>query len=78
MKIYKKIGRNGSISIPASLRRDFGIEGGERVEISVDSKGVFAIKRILGACIFCKSDQGVTVYGGRYICKSCVEQIKKI
>lgn len=78
MKLNKKIGRNGTICIPASLRRSYGIEGGERVAVSVNAQGSIVIQRIVGACIFCESDQNVTLYNGRYICGACVEKIKKI
>lgn len=78
MELNKKIGRNGTICIPASLRRSYGIAGGERVTVSVNAQGSIIIQRIIGSCVFCESDQNVTLYGGRYICNECVEKIKKI
>ncbi|WP_425058394.1 hypothetical protein SCACP_30450 [Sporomusa carbonis] len=78
MNFQKKIGRKGNISIPAALRRQYGIEGEERIDISVDAKGNLIIKRIAGSCIFCTSDEGLKVHNGRQICASCVAKIKQL
>ena len=75
MDRYKKITRAGGVSIPAEVRRAYGIEGGERVNIAVNAKGVIEIKRIVGSCVFCQSDESLVVYKGRYICKTCQGEI---
>jgi transcriptional pleiotropic regulator of transition state genes len=75
MEHNKKINRAGGISIPASLRREYGIEAGEKVNIIVDDQGVIRITRIEGACVFCSADQDLKLHFGRYICKNCREVV---
>jgi transcriptional pleiotropic regulator of transition state genes len=71
----KKINKSGSITIPASLRRSLGIETGERMNIEVQNDGRLILKRIAGQCIFCKSDENLKVYQGKFICSNCGEKI---
>ncbi|MDR1702670.1 MAG: AbrB/MazE/SpoVT family DNA-binding domain-containing protein [Sporomusaceae bacterium] len=78
MNFQKRIGQKGGISIPAALRRQYGIAGGERIDISVDEAGRVIIKRIIGSCIFCKSDTELKSYNGRYICGPCAAKIKEL
>lgn len=75
MENNKKINRSGGITLPASLRRDYGIDAGERVNIQVDSEGVIRIKRIEGSCVFCHSNENLQKYNGRYICGKCLQAI---
>lgn len=48
MEHNKKINRSGAVSLPAALRREYGIEAGEKVNINVNAEGVIEIKRIEG------------------------------
>ena len=75
MEHNKKINRAGGISIPAPIRREYGIEAGEKVNISVNDQGVIELKRIEGACVFCQSNEDLKFYRGRYICGKCQEVI---
>lgn len=48
MSVYSKITRNGQITIPASVRRELGVEEGDLVEIEVvDEKAVLIPKRLV-------------------------------
>lgn len=76
MEHNKKINRSGAISLPAALRREYGIESGEKVNINVNAEGVIEIKRIEGACVFCHSDQGLKKHEGRYICDKCLAVLR--
>lgn len=75
MEHNKKIGKSGSITIPANLRRDLGIEGGERFRLEVQPGGEILLKRTAGSCIFCKSDEELKAYKGKFICAECVAEI---
>lgn len=71
----KKIGKSGAVTIPSSLRRDLGIQGKEKVNISVNDAGDLIVKRIAGTCVFCGSYEGVAAYKGRFVCRSCAKEI---
>lgn len=73
MEHSKRITKNGAVTIPAALRRDLGIGGGERVKLEVQPGGEIVLRRITGVCIFCKTDQGeLYKYRGRFVCESCL------
>lgn len=78
MEHNKKIGRSGGVSIPAALRREYGIEPGEKVNIDVDGQGVIRIKRIEGACVFCRGDAELKLYSGRYVCSACLQALQEV
>ena len=78
MEYNKKISRSGSITLPAALRREYGIEPGEPVNISMSLSGKIVIKRITGACVFCKSETNLKLYNSRYVCSECINKIRKV
>ena len=48
MAIYSKMTRNGQITIPASVRKDLGIDEGDLVEIEiVDERAVLIPKKLV-------------------------------
>ena len=48
MTMYSKITRNGQVTLPASVRRELGIQEGDLVEIVVDDeKAVLLPKKIV-------------------------------
>ena len=73
----KKVSRAGSVTIPAHMRRDLGIEAGEAVDISYTNKGEIILSRSRGYCLFCKSDRELILHDGRFVCKTCIERMKE-
>lgn len=70
----KKISKSGSITLPAALRREYGLTDGERFKIVVDSEdGTILLQRTEGSCLFCQSGNELIVFHGRFVCGSCVE-----
>lgn len=70
----KKISKGGSITLPAALRRDYGLSGGEKFKIFVDGEdGSILLQRTHGQCMFCDSDKELIVFHGRFVCAQCVE-----
>jgi transcriptional pleiotropic regulator of transition state genes len=78
MEYNKKLNKVGSLTIPAAMRRELGINQGERFKIIVQEKGSIELRRIQGECIFCKSDKSLIVYEGRYVCGNCLKKINQI
>lgn len=73
----KKINKSGGITIPASLRRDYDINAGDKVSLDVNFRnGDIIIHRNDGRCMFC-GDEDIILYKGRFICRACIEGMKK-
>ena len=73
----KKISKSGSITIPSHIRREFGIESGEKVKIDTNTNGDLILKRIVGSCVLCGSNENLVKVDDKYICKACIEKINK-
>lgn len=74
--MYKKVARNGSISIPISVRRDMGIQSGDALEVTVtEDKMILQPYQI--RCCFCGTLDGVRKYEGRGICEECIRKVLK-
>lgn len=77
MLTNKKINRAGGVTIPSAIRRDYGIEAGDKVVVDVNLKnGDIILHRNDGSCMFCGSED-VILYKGRYICRACIEAMRK-
>lgn len=74
----KKISKAGGVTIPSSLRRELGIENGERVKIDVNNAGDIILKRITGSCIMCGGNDELIKLDNKYICKGCISKINDI
>jgi len=75
MKQTKRISKGGGITLPASLRRDYGIAPGERVEIAPQPNGDILIRRTEGACMFTGEERDLINYKGRLISAGAVSDM---
>ena len=75
MDYNKKLSKTGTLTLPAALRRELGVDQGERFKIIPKNDGSIELKRIQGECIFCKSDSHLLTYMGRFVCKDCLEKM---
>lgn len=75
MQFNKKLSKSGALTIPAALRRQLGIGHGEKFSIAVEADGNITMKRTQGNCIFCKSEERLATYHGRFVCQDCVENM---
>ena len=72
-RIMDEIGR---IVIPKQIRKELGIvEKGSRVEMFSDGKQVI-LRKAIADCIFCKSEEELTEFEGKFICKACLDKLK--
>lgn len=74
----KKVSKTGGITIPAFMRRDMGIQSGEKIKIETDSNGDILIKRMIGSCVICASNENLSKIDDKFICKGCIDMIKNI
>ena len=73
----KKVSKSGSITIPSHIRREFGIENGEKVKIDTNNDGDLILKRVVGSCVLCGSNENLIKVNDKYICKVCIEKINE-
>lgn len=77
MEYNKKMNKAGSLTIPAALRRELGIDRGQGFKIALKDNGTIELTRSQGTCMFCKSDQNLILHAGRYICGKCIQELSK-
>ena len=75
--ILRKIDNLGRIVIPKGLRKSLNMQNGDLVEITCN-KNAIVIKRFETMCSACGSTSDVEKIGNTYICKECIESIKKM
>ena len=74
----KKISKSGSITIPSQIRREYGIESGEKLKIDTNDAGDLILKRVVGSCIMCGENENLIKVDDKYICKSCIDKINGV
>lgn len=78
MKRSKQIQRNGSLSIPADIRRNSGLFApGSAVDITSED-GKLVIAPHTPCCIHCGSTEKVLKFKDRFVCGSCVEDLNDL
>lgn len=72
----REIDSVGRIVIPMQLRKELGIvERGSKVEMFSDGKQII-LKKAVSDCIFCKSEENLVEFEGKFICKACLDKLK--
>ncbi len=70
---YKKLSKNGCVSIPAAVRREIGLEAGDPVEIFLGKDGTLMVKAYTPRCVFCGTAEKVRKVHGKGICFNCTK-----
>ena len=74
MASYKKVNKNGSITIPQQLRHELGIKAGVPLEIEATENGLH-LKKYIPTCMLCGSAEQVVEIDGFGICTKCAEEV---
>lgn len=74
-KTFKKINKNGSVTIPRNIRAAVGLFSGNGVEINVNSDGSLTIKPSALCCRFCGSLREILTVENIVICVDCAKKI---
>ena len=75
--IVRKVDELGRIVLPIELRRTLEIAERDSLEIYVEGSTII-LKKYEPACIFCGDAKDVVNYNGRNICRTCLDEMKKI
>ena len=75
--IVRKVDELGRIVLPIELRRTLEIAERDSLEIYVEGSTII-LKKYEPACIFCGDAKDVVNYKGRIICRTCLDEMKKI
>ena len=75
--IVRKVDELGRIVLPIELRRTLNIAVKDSLEIYVEGSTII-LKKYEPACIFCGDAKDVINYKGRNICRTCLDEMKKI
>ena len=75
--IVRKVDELGRIVLPIVLRRTLEIAERDSLEIYVEGSTII-LKKYEPACIFCGDAKDVVNYKGRNICRTCLDEMKKI
>lgn len=74
--VIRKVDELGRIVLPIELRRTYGIEEKDALEIYVDGENII-LKKYEPACIFCGNARDINNYKGKNICSSCISDMAK-
>jgi AbrB family transcriptional regulator, transcriptional pleiotropic regulator of transition state genes len=72
--VVRKVDELGRVVIPIELRRNFGIEIKDGLEIFVDDEKI-VLKKYAPACLFCGSMEGIQLFKGKRVCEACAEEL---
>ena len=73
--IVRHIDELGRIVVPKEMRDKMNIDKNDPVEIFVDGDKIILTK-YSPYCTFCQSEDGITEFKGRNVCKACLDEIK--
>lgn len=66
----------GRIVLPIELRRQFGIEAGDALDISIDTEAMsIVLRKPQDECLFCGSVESLRDHRGRRVCRTCVNEL---
>lgn len=65
----------GRIVIPIGLRRMLDLNANDALEISTDESDNIILSRYIPVCVFCGSEDDLTDYKSKHICKKCRDDI---
>ena len=74
--IVRHVDELGRIVIPKEMRKKMNIDNNDPVEIFVDGDKIILTK-YSPYCAFCQSEDSITEFKGRKICKACLDDIRK-
>lgn len=75
--ILRPVDALGRIVIPMEIRDTFDIKSKDCVEIFVQGDKII-LKKHVESCIFCSSEENLTTFGEKVVCKSCIKRLARL
>ena len=75
--IIRCIDHLGRFVVPIEMRRTLDIAEGDPLEVSIEGKNII-IKKHEYTCVFCDSTEVYTEYNGKRICRTCLENLRRV
>ena len=75
--IVRKLDELGRIVLPIEMRRSFGLEEKDPVEILVDGDTI-VLRKFQQNCTFCGSSVGLMEFKGKNVCRKCVSAMSDL
>jgi transcriptional pleiotropic regulator of transition state genes len=72
--VARKVDQLGRVVLPAEVRRHFGINPGDLIEIAVDSDAILLTK-VEDRCVFCGQTVDLTEFSGKLVCAGCLSRL---
>ena len=73
--VVRKIDELGRLVVPKEMRTKMDILCGDPVEIFVEDDKII-LKKYVPNCIFCGSEDGVTTFNEKNVCRACLDVLK--
>lgn len=71
MQHVKKITSHGSVSIPASVRRELGLREKDAMDLATDGQGRIILQPHVPRCFACGGTEELAPLYGKWICGDC-------
>ena len=75
--IVRKIDNLGRLVIPKELRRIFGLDAQQGMEIYVDGESII-ISKHQDKCVICDCKEGLAIFGSKLICHGCISRLGQV
>ena len=75
--ITRQIDELGRMVLPKELRRAFGIEVKDSLEIFTDGNRII-LQKYQPACIFCATADNIVLFKDQRICRTCLAELQKL
>jgi len=69
--IVRRLGPEGKITLPKSLRKRFKIEHNDGLEIAIEGNYII-MSKYRPRCVFCGANNCITEYKSKHLCEECV------
>ena len=76
--IVRKLDNLGRVVLPVGVRNELGINIKDPLEMFVTDNGMIVLEKYTPKCVFCNGIENVEDTLNKPICKSCLEELKKI
>ena len=75
--MFREIDKLGRIVIPMEMRKTLNIKEGDPLEITLDN-GAIILRSMKTRCEFCNAEYDLAEFSGKYVCRNCLEKLKRV